>query len=507
MSIRHGWYWRLVAITLLGGLTACALIREPSPAPSAGTVRRPRPATPQEAQAPGFFAPLLALGGDSELYLMWASGALNKKEKDVHFSRSVDDGLTWDAHTSLKADTTRNTGGRQIVADRNGNVMAYWGAGLRTNNIDVVMTRSEDRGAHFTPLQRLYKGEIHVPSLITAPNGEYVSIIPEGPESNWRLTFSRSADGGKVWEQLPTLSGKHGEKTQWGIRSSQVVADNKGRLHVVWQERGHDVRERIYYNRLEPANAHGAWLPEAVQLSTGEADSSGAYRPRISVDADGHLFVAWVEAWDPGNATLSEGRHPQSVYFTRSMDGGRTWLTQPIRISQTGPEAVRHVATRVEVANDGQGQVYAAWREEVGFPVVERLVFRRSTDHGATWASEPRLMYERRPFPAIYEWFHLKSGENGRVYLLWQMAGFAWDLLFLQSSDGGMTWPRNPIRLATLPQIDQGARDVAFEARGSHLYVAWDIGPKLPSEIFLNRSTDFGRTWLAQEVQVTKRVP
>ncbi len=507
MSVRHSWCWRLVAIALLGGLTACAMIKEPSPAPSAGTVRRPRPATPQEPQAPGFFSPLLAFGGDSELYLMWASGTLYKKQNDIHFSRSVDDGLTWDAHKSLKADPARNTGGRQIVADRNGNVMASWGAGLRTEKIDVVVTRSGDHGANWTPLQGLYKGEIHVPSLITAPNGEYVSIIPEGPESNWRLTFSRSADGGKVWEQLPTLNGMHGEKSQFGIRSSQVVADNKGRLHVVWQERGHDVRERIYYNRLEPANAQGSWLPEAVQLSAGEANSSGAYRPRISVDADGHLFVTWVEAWAPGKAALGEGRHPQSVYFTRSMDGGRTWPAQPVRISQAGPEAVRHVATRVEVANNGKGQVYVAWREEVGFPVVEQLAFRRSTDYGATWASEPRLMYKARPFPAIYEQFHLKSEEGGHVYLSWQMVGFAWDLFFMQSSDGGTTWPGAPIRLATLPQVDPGAHDVAFKTRGSHLYVAWDIGPKLPSEIFLNRSTDFGRTWLTQEVQVTKREP
>lgn len=507
MRIHCGGCWRLVAIALLGGLTACALIREPSPTPSAGTVRRPRPATPQETQAPGFFSPLLALGGDSELYLMWASGVLYRKQNDVHFSRSVDGGLTWDAHKSLKADPTRNTGGRQIVADRNGNVMAYWGAGLRTDNIDVVVARSGDRGANWTPLQGLYKGEIHVPSLVTAPNGEYVSIIPEGPESNWRLTFFRSADGGKVWEQLPTLSGVHGEKSQFGIRSSQVVVDNKGRLHIVWQERGNGQRERIYYNRLEPANAQGSWLPEAVQLSVGEADSPGAYRPQISVDADGHLFVVWVEAWDPGNATLGEGRHPQSVYFTRSMDGGRTWLAQPIRISQTGPEAFHHVATRVEVATDGQGQVYVVWREEVGFPPVERLVFRRSTDYGATWASEPRLMYETRPFPALYEQFHLRSEEHGHVYLLWQVAGIAWDLFFMQSSDGGMTWPGAPIRLATLPQVDPGVHGVAFETKGSSLYVAWDIGPKLPSEIFLNRSTDFGKTWLAQEVQVTKRVP
>jgi hypothetical protein len=385
--------------------------------------------------------------------------------------------------------------------------MAYWGAGLRTSNIDVVVARSGDRGASWEPLQRLYKGEIHTPSLVTAPNGEYFSIIPEGPEMNWRLAFFRSADGGKVWEQLPTLNGARGKGSQFGIRSSQAVVDNKGRLHIVWQERGLGQRERIYYNRLEPANAQGAWLSEAVQLSAGEANSSGAYGPQISVDADDHLFVAWVEAWDPGQAILSEGRHPQSVYLTRSMDGGRTWPVQPIRISQAGPEAFRHVATQVEVATDGQGQVYAAWCEEVGFPSVERLVFRRSTDYGATWTSEPRLLYEKRPFPTLYGQFHLKSGENGRVYLLWQVVGFAWGLLFMQSSDGGMTWPSAPIRLATLPQADPGVHGVAFETRGSNLYVAWDIGPKLPSEIFLNRSTDFGRTWLAQEVQVTKRVP
>lgn len=507
MRNHHSRHWRLAAIALLGGLTACAMIREPSPAPSAGTVRRPRPVKPQETPAPGFFSPLLALGGDNELYLMWASGLLHKKQNDVHFSRSVDDGLTWETPISLKADPARNTGGRQIAADRNGHVAAYWGAGLRTSNIDVVVTRSEDHGANWTPLQDLYKGELHVPSLITAPNGELISVIPEGPEMNWRLTFFRSADNGKVWERLPTLNGALGKASQFGIRSSQVVIDNKDRLHVVWQERGSGRRERIYYNRLEPANAQGSWMPEAVQIGEAEANSSGAYRPQISVDTDGHLFVVWVEAWDPRLATFNEGQHPQSVYFTRSMDGGRTWLTQPIRLSQRGPEALRHVATHVEIANDGKSQIYVAWREEVGFPRKERLVFQRSMDDGATWAPEPQSLYEIEPFPTILKKFHLRSDGDNHIYLLWQVAGFAWDVLFMQSSDGGMTWPKSPIRLATLPQADPGAHEVAFETRGSRLYVAWDIGPTRPSEIFMNRSTDFGRTWLAQEAQVTKRVP
>lgn len=505
-------HWRsscvhFVILVSVGMLTACGLVRAPQPeAPPAKAARKARPAPLQEPQLPAFHSPILAVGGERELYLMWASGMLREKQNDVHVSRSLDDGLTWELHRSLKADPARNTGGRGLVADRNGTVTGFWGAGLRTDNIDVVTARSTDRGDTWTGPQRIYAGELHVPELVVGPGGVLFAVIPEGPEANWRLSLFRSNDGGKEWERLPTLTGTYGEASQFGIRSFRVIADDRGRLHVVWQERGKEVRERIFYSRLEPATAQGAWLPTAVQLSEGANTSSGAYDPTISLDSAGHLFVAWAEAWDP-LAVMKEGRHPQAVYFTRSTDGGRTWLSQPIRLSEAGPEAVRQMATRVEVATDGQGQVYVAWREEVGFPPVERLMFRRSTDHGATWASESRSLFSIKPFPAIIKQFYLKSGGDGHVYLLWQVAGFAWDVLFMHSGDGGATWPAAPTRLATLPQADPGAHNVAFETRGSHLYVAWDIGPRLPSEIFLNRSTDFGKTWLAREVQVTKRAP
>lgn len=510
MHVRSRWQSscvHLVILTFMGILTACSLVQAPQPeAPPVKAARKPRPAPLQEPQMPGFFSPVLAVGGERELYLMWASGVLHKKQNDVHFSRSLDDGLTWEPNRSLKADPTRNTGGRNLVADQNGTVTGFWGAGLRTEKIDVVATRSTDRGNTWSGPQRIHAGELHVPELITGPGGVLFAVIPEGPEANWSLSLFRSTDSGREWERLPTLTGKHRENSHFGIRSFRVVADDQGRLHVVWQERGNDVRERIFYNRLEPATPQGAWLPTAVQLSEGATTSSGAYDPAISLGQTGQLFVTWVEAWDPG-ATMKEGRHPQAVYFTRSTDGGQTWLPQPVRLSEAGSDMIRHAATRVEVANDKRGQVYVAWREEVGFPPVERLVFRRSADNGATWASDPRSLFDIKPFPALINRFDLKSGGDGHVYLLWQVAGFAWDLLFMHSSDDGATWPSAPTRLATLPQADPATHNIAFETRGSHLYVAWDIGPTLPSEIFLNRSTDFGRTWLAREVQVTKRTP
>lgn len=513
MHVRPRWRSscaQLVILASVGILTACSLVRAPQPeAPVAKTARKARPAPPQTSPIPIFHSPVLAVGGERDLYLMWASAMLNKdkKQNDIHVSRSVDDGLTWGPHRSLKADPTRNTGGRGLVADRNGTVTGFWGAGLRTDNIDVVAARSTDRGETWTGPDRLYAGELHVPELIVGPGGALFAVIPEGPEANWRLSFFRSTDGGKAWERLPTLTGMYGETSQFGIRSFRVIADDQGRLHVVWQERGKGVGERIFYSRLEPATAQGAWVPTAMQLSGGtDTSSSRAYEPAIGVDPAGHLFVAWVETWDTV-PPMKEGRFPQAVYVTRSMDGGRTWLPQPIRLSDAGPEAFRHIATHVEVANDGRGQVYVAWREEVGFPPVERLVFRRSTDYGATWTSDSRSLFEVKPFPAIIKQFYLKSGGDGHVYLLWQVAGFAWDVLFMRSGDGGATWPSAPTRLATLPQADSGAHNIAFETSGSHLYVAWDIGPTLPSEIFLNRSTDFGKTWLAREVQVTKRAP
>lgn len=508
MSFRSLLLLRLLVISVMGLSTACALQETPPSKPLGEGVLKPKA---WEAKRLDFFGPVITLGGDRDVYLIWASieSAGAQKLFDLFFSRSQTDGGTWlSPAVSLKPDSSRTTGARHLLADEKGNVYSLWGAGLRTTGRRVVFTRSEDRGASWRgPFAIDSPNELHPPGLIRDPRGLLYAVMPYGPESNWNLAFARSSDGGKSWEGLPSLVNALGPRTFLGIRNPVVVADEQGRLHVVWEERDEPAKEKIFYNRFTPSTgAGGSWLSQAVQLSAGGAASYGAIRPQVNIDREGHLFVVWVEAWDPQLVDFREGRLPQAVYFNRSMDSGESWLSEPRRLSQSGPGSIKLVATWVDVANNGRGQVYVVWKEEEGYPRTERIVFAHSPDYGSTWASESQRLHQGPQKSFIAEPFHMRSGGADNVYLLWQeVGGPSWNLFFTRSSDRGRSWLPKPVRLASLPQANRGAHGLSFDTNGRSLYVAWEGGPKESNEIFVNHSMDFGVTWLPEEIQVSRR--
>ena len=495
---------RVIVIIIMGLWTACALQQAPPSKPASEAVEKVKK---KKVEGPYFYLPTLALGEEREPYVSWASWDRDTKQFDVYVSRSQTAGRSWLAAVSVNPDRSQNIGGRHILAGEKGDVYALWASGLRTKGNEIVFARSEDRGASWTaPMSIHTSRKLYPPRFIRNSRGVLYAVMPEGSEIHWTLAFARSSDGGKSWETLPKLPSAQGTDTIYGIRDSSAVADDQGQIHVVWQERGNPPRERIYYNRFVPATGNGgSWLSQPIQLSMGGPDSFGAYHPKISIDREGHVFVVWVEAWNP-QVPRFEGRHPQAVHFNRSMDSGTSWLPQPIQLSESGPSSIKLVATSAEVADNGKGHVYVAWRVEDGFPATERIMFARSLDYGSIWTSVPQRLYQNTPWPIIMDRLYLRAGGADNVYLLWQMVGGSdWKLLFSRSGDGGQSWLEKPLRLASLPQSYRNAHNLSLETGGPYLYVAWDGGTREPSDIFLNRSEDFGMTWLSEEVQVSRR--
>ena len=505
MHIRPLMLCQVMIVVMMGLATACALQEVSSQKPSPEAVQRSKPS---EKKGPEFYGPALALSGDREVYLVWGSTDFSKNF-DTLFSRSRTDGRTWLQAASLKPDTSRHNAARYIRADEKGNVSVLWASGLRTSKREVIFTRSDDQGSSWAaPITLSASNDLHAPYLIQSPNGVLYAIIPDGPEQNWNLTIARSSDGGKSWEDLPRLINAAGPRTMFGIRESKAAADDQGRLHVVWEEKDRPAKEVIYYNRFTPAAAGGGgtWLSEAIPLSARAPDSSGAYRPNIAIDRDGHILVVWVEGWNPQQVDYREGRLPQAVYFNRSLDSGTSWLPEPIRLSRSGLAAIKTVATWADVVSNGKGQVYVAWKQEDAYPPIPRILFAGSPDFGSTWTSEPLVLSEGSRGTMVAEPLLLRSGGDDHVYLLWQeVGGPTWKLLFTRSSDQGKSWPATPFRLAALPQANRGAHGLSFETRGPHLYVAWEGGPVVPGEIYMNRSVDFGERWFPEEVQVSQR--
>jgi hypothetical protein len=135
------------------------------------------------------------------------------------------------------------------------------------------------------------------------------------------------------------------------------------------------------------------------------------------------------------------------LYFNRSEDRGQTWLPHPTRLDRHGKDAATY---GFQLWHDAAGHVYAAWleRRKTG----DSIRFNRSSDYGATWLDAD---------------VRIDSDNAGK-------------------GERGLGYPRR-----------------SADTTGK-LYVVWSSDQKTGYQLFLNRSTDHGATWLPREIQITR---
>jgi hypothetical protein len=226
---------------------------------------------------------------------------------------------------------------------------------------------------------------------------------------------------------------------------------------------------------------------------------------KLSGDAagQGRVMQAWpqIRSDDRGHvyAIWFDTRHGGgSIYFRASNDFGRTWREE---VGLKGEEG--DVEGPMQMAADDQGHIYVAWADnrdgEYGIYLVA------SADHGRTWSKEVRLdvakaKLSRASLPT------LAADPSGHVYVAWQDARHGgWDIYLNMSSDFGKTWHTEGVRLNTGAPGEAEAQlpQIALDGKGT-IAVAWqeDRGADQQEGIYLTWSTDFGQTWLTTDVRV-----
>ncbi len=175
----------------------------------------------------------------------------------------------------------------------------------------------------------------------------------------------------------------------------------------------------------------------------------------------------------------------QYIYFTRSTDGGASWIW-PV-VVQTSPDNGQLFVPKIAV--DTQGVIYITWCHNHDGNGCD-LGLSRSFDGGVTWLEPIQVVpfLTRMPF-----WVQGCSlvGRNGSLYFAWNNGQ---QFLFTRSTDGGQTWS-DPVQLDDgNDQLFHGAIDLTVDSKGV-LYTAWDDDRLGRPITFVARSTDSGTTW------------
>ena len=219
-------------------------------------------------------------------------------------------------------------------------------------------------------------------------------------------------------------------------------------------------------------------LQSDKRINTDPAGSELSLFPAVCCDGM-KVYVAW---YDRRNGDLD-------VYFNRSLDGGRTWLAQDIRLDSGVAGAAGSLIPRICCSG---ASVYVVWYDyRAGDPDIH---FNRSLDSGLTWLPQD-VRLDRGPAGSASSRDPSICCDGPRVYVAWHDdRNGSWDIYANRSLDSGATWLANDVRI----DRDAGSFDqqfVTLACAGTQVAAVWSDGRNGGSSVVFTRSLDGGATW------------
>jgi hypothetical protein len=235
------------------------------------------------------------------------------------------------------------------------------------------------------------------------------------------------------------------------------------------------------------AGSLGQVFSPNVQVDEGLVATQ--YAPKIIRGGDGSLYVTWSDRRD-GIC---------NIYFSRSENGGRTWLSPNVRINDVPTNLYGYFAS---IAIDDNGVLCTAWIfYNKTLRADKHVLFSKSLDRGDTWTSNVQVD-DGTKSSKMSQIVCVDS--RGAIYVVWEdhRTPEYGDIYFSKSTDGGETWTDPDVRVHADSLGFQGFPSMAIDFWGD-LYVAYDGHTDVSySHIYLVKSTDGGETWSWPHVQV-----
>jgi hypothetical protein len=310
------------------------------------------------------------------------------------------------------------------------------------------------------------------------------------------VCFSASPPGGSVWSPPLVVNDRPG--LDFVLWPDPAVAPN-GDVFVGWLDTPFMAQQQGFQGRIvvDRSTNGGAnfgtdrvastfWtVPTTLTDAIGQASYSAMSYPSVEVDPSNSSRVCAVYAARPASGPVSETR----------LDTG----DQPPGSADVGIYSSFYGSSRMGAAG---GWVYSVWED--GRSGIWDVYFDRTLSAAPTWpAGEVMLSTMTGGHTGSCQPVVAASGTD--VWVAWfESAGPISKYIYLnRSADNGQSWLPTPISLDNL--ASQGAFCPVISASGSNVYVAWvaTVNPGITSDIRVNRSTDGGVTWLANEIPLT----
>jgi BNR repeat-like domain len=362
--------------------------------------------------------------------------------------------------------------------------------------VGMLVSPSQSHAFLSNPSSQATESSVAPRLRVDSTEAIYLIWKKERDSQSGRILFNRSTNRGESWPQDAHWLDR--EKPD-GSRSSspRLDSDGKGNVYAAWWTKHRDGKKDIL---LSASRDFGASFGPAVKLNQGH----GAFPPEVSADGKGHVYVVWADERTEAGSGSQRGRSAgHRIYFNRSDDYGATWRAQDMKLSGDGVGGGRVMQAWPQIRSDDRGHVYVIWfdtRHDGG-----SVYFRASDDFGQTWREELRVKGEGGDVEGAME---MAADDQGHLYVVWaDNRDGEYGIYLVASTDHGRTWSKDVRLDVAKGKASRASLPTLAADPSGHVYVAWQDARHGGWDIYLNLSSDFGKTWRTEGLRLNPGPP
>lgn len=305
------------------------------------------------------------------------------------------------------------------------------------------------------------------------------------------VSVARSSDLGATFGPRTEIARHPGTLDTGPDARPQIIGDNRGNLLVAYGF----FRDKQWNAQVNVATSHDNGQTFSPARSVSEDQSSQRF-PSLSVNADGRIFLAWIDKRLVAAASRA-GRQKAggSIATAWSTDGGDTLHGERIAYDDSCE------CCRIAVALDGAGIPVLVFRAIFPGSVRDHVVLESESTDG------PGIMHrvandDWKTDACPHHGPALAISGPGTYHVAWFTQGQARQgTFYARSGDRGAHF--TPPRPVGNPKAQPGR--AALLARGEHVWLAWKEFDGRRASVMIQDSTDDGLTWTAprQVAEVT----
>jgi len=320
-------------------------------------------------------------------------------------------------------------------------------------NASLVSTTIPDPDNSTNPPKEL-SGDVFNPQIASNLDGDIIAVWQQEDGGVTRVLASRYSAEDKTWGDVETSSSSSASASfvDAGSDSSafapDIAVNESGVIAVVWYQAAVSGGDTSIWINVFDGNT---WMG-ATNILAGEVSAGSANYPKVVVDDEANIYVAWRE--------ISNGsyRVKAAVYDTTAVDP----LTNVKTMAETSEYGD---ADSPEIEISSKGAIYLVWPQQVQGEGMHQQIFVSRYVGGSTgWAAEQRIDIENLGNASAPK---IAIDENNDAFAIWQQYDGERENIWINRYSGGFwgvadTLETNNLGDAVEPSIAFSRDNMAF---------------------------------------------